>query len=104
MLQRGVQTIGQFGNQAANTYQNNIEPALKRLNYKPEDVLHDVYAAGTGHLDQVKGPALTATPSLPKGAPSFPKPLETWKNIYSAGVGMLPNFSTPPIASTAKML
>lgn len=85
MMQRGMQSAGQLANQAGYVYQNNIDPLLKRLNYKPEDALQDIYAVGTGHADQVKGPGWNLpTPSFPKGAPSFPRPLETWKNLYSS--------------------
>lgn len=85
MLQRGVQNASQFANQAGYVYQNNIDPLLKRLNYKPEDALHDVYVGATGHADQIKGPGWSfPTPSMPKGAPTFPRPLETWKNLYSS--------------------
>lgn len=98
MAQRGTQMAGQ----AADFYQRTVDPALKRVNYKPEDVLQDVYAAGTGHFDKIKGPGWGfKTPSSFPGAPSFPKPIEAWKNMYSAGAGMLPSFAT---ATPAKVM
>jgi hypothetical protein len=104
LLQRGSQMAGQVMNTAqrgADMYQRNVAPTLERLNYKPEDVLQDTAAVATGNFDKVKGPnwGKGMLPSgLPQGAPSIPRPLETWKSMYGAGAGMLPG--TAP-ASTA---
>lgn len=101
VAQRGSQVIGQAGD----FYNTKIDPMLKRLNYKPEDALHDSAAAVTGNFDKVKGPGWGfKTPSLPHGAPSLPKPLETWKTMYGAGSGMLPGANTANTAlAHAKM-
>ena len=94
VIQRGAQMVGQFGNQAASTYQNTIDPTLKRMNYKPEDVIQDTYMAGTGNFDKIKGPGWGGSlPSMPIGAPSIPKPLESWKKLYRAGSATLPGLA-----------
>lgn len=108
--QNFIQRAGQFANTAATTagnlaqqYQTRVAPTLERLNYKPQDVLQDAYAVGTGHLDHVKGPGWGfATPSMPVGAPSFPRPLEAWKQMYGIGAGMLPGGETQGTANLAR--
>jgi len=97
MLQRGAQmagTLAQRGTQIAgnisNTYQSRIAPTLDKLNYKPQDVLSDGYAAATGNFDNIKGPGWGfQTPNLPHGAPSLPRPWEAMKNMYSSNIGMV---------------
>lgn len=104
MLQRGSQMAGNVVNgvqRAVDVYQRNVAPTLDRLNYKPEDILHDGAAAVTGNFDNIKGPnwAKGMLPSgLPQGSPSIPRPLAAWKNMYGNAPGMLPG-SAP--ASTA---
>lgn len=111
MLQRGAQMAGnvaQTGVQAASnlatTYQTRVAPTLERLNYKPEDVLQDAYMGVTGNFDKIKGPGWAAKmPSMPVGAPSIPRPLETWKNMYGAGAGMIPGTSSNTALAHAGM-
>lgn len=104
LLQRGSQMAGNVVNgvqRAADVYQRNVAPTLERLNYKPEDILHDGAAAVTGNFDQIKGPNWSKgmLPSgLPQGAPSIPRPLAAWQTMYGNAPGMLPG-SAP--ASTA---
>lgn len=96
MLQRGGQMASNAVNgvqRAVDVYQRNVAPTLDRLNYKPEDILHDGAAAVTGNFDNIKGPnwAKGMLPSgLPQGSPSIPRPLEAWKNMYGNAPGMLP--------------
>ena len=100
LIQRGSQMAGdvvqrgsQLANTAAQTYQSRVAPTLERLNYKPEDVAQDVFAVGTGHPEKIKGPGWGfKTPGINvTGAPSFPRPVEAWKNLLSTNTGMLPN-------------
>ncbi len=49
---------------------------LNKFNYSPVDAAQDVYMAGTGNFDKVKGPGVIKGPSLPMGAPSIPKPMQ----------------------------
>jgi hypothetical protein len=94
LIQRGAQMANTLGQSAANLgsqYQTRVAPTLERFNYKPEDVAQDVFAAGTGNFNKIKGPGWgVKLPSMPQGAPSRPKPVEFWKNMYSAGSGMMP--------------
>lgn len=101
LIQRG----SQLANTAAQTYQSRVAPTLERLNYKPEDVIQDVYAGATGHPEKIKGPGWGfKTPSGPVGGPSFPRPLEAWKNLLSTNTGMLPNpTSTANVSSMRAM-
>lgn len=95
-IQRVGQTAGNVVNsaqRAVDMYQRNVAPTLERLNYKPEDVLHDTAAVVTGNVDHVKGPNWNKgmLPSgLPQGAPSLPRPLAAWKSMYGSAPGMLP--------------
>lgn len=107
LMQRGSQMAGNVVNgvqRAADVYQRNIAPTLDKLNYKPEDVLHDGAAAVTGNFDQIKGPNWSKgmLPSgLPQGAPSIPRPLAAWKTMYGNAPGMLPGTAA---TSPAKMM
>lgn len=87
-------------------FANKTMDTLNKINYSPMDVAQDVYAAGTGNFDKIKGPGgAIKGPSLPAGAPSFPRPLQIAKNILqfgndasryvaNAGVNMLPHSPT----------
>lgn len=109
--QNFIQRAGQMANTAGQTagnlamqYQTRVAPTLERFNYKPEDVAMDAYSAATGHFDNIKGPGWAFKgPSMPIGAPSLPKPLQVWKDVYGAGAGMLPGANTARAGAGAKL-
>lgn len=103
--QRVMDTANRIAPRATNFAANTMS-TLNKINYSPVDVAHDVYAAGTGNFDKIKGPGGPLKgPSLPMGAPSFPRPLQIAKNVLqfgndasryvaNAGVNMLPHSPT----------
>lgn len=77
-------------NQAANFYNQNIDPVLKKLDYKPEDVMQDAVAAGSGNFDKIKGPGFGIKypgGSMPKGAPST-TPYQFAQSLQQAHAGL----------------
>lgn len=96
LLQRGSQMAGQFANtanQVVNTYDTRVKPVLDSVGYKPTDIALDGYAAATGNFDKIKGPNWGVKfpgGNMPLGAPTVPRPLETWKGVTAAGGNVLP--------------
>lgn len=76
-------------NQGVQAYNDNVKPVLDRLDYKPQDVALDGYAAATGNFDKIKGPGWGVKfpgGSMPLGAPTMPKPYQfaqTLQNSHS---------------------
>lgn len=107
MLQRGTQMLGQGANalqNAAYTYHSRVAPVLDRINYKPEDVLHDGTALVTGNADQIKGPGFAIgkykPPSMPQGFTSL-RPKDLLNAVSTAG--MAGNASATPTMAHAGM-
>lgn len=91
-----MQRLPFMAQNAAHTYSSRVEPALSRVGYGPSDAAHDLYAAGTGNFDRIKGPnwgvvgmkppSMNTSTGAPSGwtsglYPSVPRPTEVVKNI-----------------------
>ena len=76
LLQRGAQMaqpVAQFMSQRVLPTANRAADTLNRINYAPQDVLHDAYALGTGNVDKIKGPGWGGA-LKPLGGPSLGLP------------------------------
>ncbi len=96
-VNNAVQGVGNFANNAmgalnkgVDIYANKVEPTLNKLNYKPDAVISDAYAATRGDFSNIKGPGLLKTPTTPAGAPSFPKPMAISRQLVGGIKSMLP--------------
>lgn len=67
-------------NQGANAYNQNVKPVLDKLNYKPQDLALDGYAAATGNFDKITGPGFGSF-DAPIGAPALPTPYQFAQNV-----------------------
>lgn len=103
--QRLMDSVNRFAPRTMNAASKTME-TLNKINYSPVDIAQDVYAAGTGDFDKIKGPGGPFKgPSLPTGAPSFPRPLQMAKNMLQFGndVGRsVPGFGANMLAHTPR--
>lgn len=93
--QRMMDAVNRTAPRAVNAASKTMN-MLNRVNYEPGDVAKDVYNAGTGNFDQIRGPSLVKGAPFPGGAPTLPSPLEMARTTtqlvgdagkYVAGVG-----------------
>lgn len=93
--QRLMDTVNRTAPRAVNAVSKTMN-TLNKINYEPGDVAKDIYAAGTGKFDQIRGPSLVKGAPLPQGAPALPSPVEMVRTTsqlvgdagkYMAGVG-----------------